>query len=106
MNINRKLPIMKKLILSAAFILGAFTLSAQTTPETAKQEKAQTQTEKEVKIEEAPAAVLNTVKSGFPAAKINSITVNSANEYTINVTNEGQTGLIYVDANGKWIKRD
>lgn len=101
--------IMKKLILSAALLLGTYAASAQTNPETAKStttQTTQTQTEKEVKVEEVPAAVINAVKTGYPDVTINSVTVNAANEYTLNVTTGGKTGLVYVDANGKWITKE
>lgn len=99
---------MKKLFLSAAFAFATLTMSAQT--ETRTESKTETttvaKTEVEVKTVDIPTAIQDAVKKAYPGAVINSATVNDAKEYALNVTVGEQTGLIYADANGKWIKKD
>lgn len=100
---------MKKLIVAGALILGTMTVSAQTeTKEIVEKAPTQvtTQTETEVKTADVPVAITDAVKAGYPGAVINSVTVNGAKEYKVNLTMDGTTGVVYSDANGKWIKKD
>lgn len=92
---------MKKLILSAAFAFATLTISAQTETVATK-----ATTEIEVKTTDIPTAIQEAVKKDYPGAVINSATLNDKKEYAINVTMGEQTGLIYADANGKWIRKD
>ena len=115
---------MKKLIVAAVFILGGIvTASAQTQPaKTAtKTETTTTKTEttpstaaqtpqasadfKDVKLDALPAEVKTAVTTSYPNAVINSVQVNAANEYKLNLTVGDQTGVVYSDATGKWIKK-
>ncbi len=99
---------MKKVIVAGALILGTMTVSAQTEPQTAKTAGTEqtTKTETEVKLADVPTAITDAVKAGYPGAVINSVTVNESNEYKLNITMDGKTGVVYSDANGKWIKKD
>ncbi|MBF0693761.1 MAG: hypothetical protein IR153_01735 [Flavobacterium sp.] len=104
---------MKKVFLSAAFVLATVAVSAQTqnttttsTTTTAKTDSQVATKETEVKLSEVPTAITDAVKKDYPGATINSVTVNSAKEYTLNVTMGEQTGLIFSTADGKWIRRD
>jgi hypothetical protein len=109
---------MKKLILAAVFILGGLTtLSAQTTPETKTESTTKTTTQTtpeaasatqeytDVKVDVLPEAVKTAVSTAYPGAVINSAQVNSGNEYKLNLTVGDQTGVVYSDADGKWIKK-
>ncbi|HLA55750.1 MAG TPA: hypothetical protein VK623_06600 [Flavobacterium sp.] len=111
---------MKKLILAAVFIFGGLTtISAQTKPAdktesttkttttqtTPDATPAATQEYTDVKVDVLPEAIKTAVSAAYPGAVINSAQVNSGNEYKLNLTVGDQTGVVYSDANGKWIKK-
>lgn len=105
---------MKKLILSAAIVLGSLTtMNAQdqkenTTPAaeaTATEQVAQaTTTYTEIKLEEVPAAVTEALKKAFPEAILNKASVNEKKEYQLEVKVGEKEGALYADETGKWIK--
>ena len=121
---------MKKLILSAAIILGSLTaMSAQaqdenttpayqTTPPTEQAVPAQeaapaeqatvaqeVDTYTEVKTEEVPAAVTEALKKAFPDAVLNKASVNAKKEYQLEVKVGDKEGALYADETGKWIEK-
>ena len=102
---------MKKLILSAAIVLGSFTAIAQETPVT---EAATTETAVETAQEEVltavasteiPAPVTAALEKAFPGATISKAEMNEEKEYKLQVKAGDKEGLLYFDANGKWIKK-
>ena len=117
---------MKKLILSAAIVLGSLTtMSAQDqTPvedkNTVPTEQAAPATEQatpaeatvaeevneytEIKTEEVPAAVTEALKKAFPDAVLNKASVNDKKEYQLQVKVGDKEGLLYADETGKWIE--
>ncbi|WP_418264268.1 hypothetical protein [Flavobacterium faecale] len=109
---------MKKLILSAAIVLGSLsTLSAQeqmqdqntvpteqTPSSTATEATATSQTETEIKIEEVPAAVTEALKKAYPEAVINKAYINDKKEYKLDVKVGDREGSLFADENGKWIQ--
>lgn len=111
---------MKKLILAAVFFIGGLTtMSAQTqaktettktttteaTPSATTTTTTATTTEyKDVALDVLPAAIKTAVTTSYPGAVINSAQV-SGSEYKINLTVGDQTGVVYSDATGKWIKK-
>lgn len=107
---------MKKLILSAAIVLGSLTtMNAQdqkenTTPAaeaTATEQVAQaTTTYTEIKLEEVPAAVTEVLKKAFPEAILNKASVNEKKEYQLEVKVGEKEGALYADETGKWIKNN
>nr|WP_288834452.1 hypothetical protein [uncultured Flavobacterium sp.] len=107
---------MKKLILSAAIVLGSLTtMNAQdqkenTTPAaeaTATEQVAQaTTTYTEIKLEEVPAAVTEALKKAFPEAILNKASVNEKKEYQLEVKVGEKEGALYADETGKWIKNN
>jgi len=122
---------MKKLILSAAIILGSLTaMSAQaqdenatpadqTTPPTEQAAPAQeaapaeqatvaqeVDTYTEVKTEEVPAAVTEALKKAFPDAVLNKASVNAKKEYQLEVKVGDKEGALYADETGKWIEKN
>jgi len=119
---------MKKLILSAAIVLGSLTtMSAQdqapaedknTVPteqaapatEQATPAKEATVAEEvneytEIKTEEVPAAVTEALKKAFPDAVLNKAAVNDKKEYQLQVKVGDKEGLLYADETGKWIEK-
>jgi len=122
---------MKKLILSAAIILGSLTAmnaqaqdenaapADQTTPPTEQAAPAQeaapaeqatvaqeVDTYTEIKTEEVPAAVTEALKKAFPDAVLNKASVNAKKEYQLEVKVGDKEGALYADETGKWIEKN
>ncbi len=105
---------MKKLILSAAIILGSFTAFAQEstnttiTSTTAQTEQLATTTQEEyteLKLEEVPAAISAAIKKMFPDATLDKAFINANKEYKLEVTSGGKKGNLFTDANGKLVNK-
>lgn len=116
---------MKKLILSAAIILGSFSAFAQQSTPQKTEEKAQTtetvktaettETAKavetvkgaytEIKLEELPEAVKSALTKAYPTAILNKALINDKKEYELQVKVGEKVGSLYADANGAWIKK-
>ena len=118
---------MKKLILSAAIVLGSLTaMNAQT--QASEEQATPAQTEQaapadqaapaeqatvaqevdaynEVKLEEVPAAVTDALKKAFPDAVLNKASVNAKKEYQLEVKVGDKEGALYADETGKWIEK-
>lgn len=104
---------MKKLILSAAIVLGSLTtMSAQ--DQAPAQEQKSVATEQaapatdgytEIKSEEVPAAVTEALKKAFPDAILTKAYINKKKEYKLEVKVGDKEGALFTDANGKWIKK-
>ena len=107
---------MKKLILSAAIVLGSLTtMSAQEQAQAAATQTEQAATTEqaapasdnytEIKAEELPAAVTEALKKAFPDAVLNKAYINDKKEYKLEVKVGDKEGALYADANGKWIQK-
>lgn len=105
---------MKKLILSAAIILGGFSAFAQqsTPPKTETKAETATQTVQtvknsytEIKLEEVPEAVKAALAKAYPTAILNKALINEKKEYELQVKVGDREGSVYADANGAWIKK-
>jgi hypothetical protein len=103
---------MKKLILSAAIILGSFSAFAQTaqTSKTAMVTKEATKAVvqekyKEIKAEELPEAVKNALKKTYPDATLAKAYVNEKNEYKMDIAVGDQKATVHTDAEGTWLKK-
>ena len=121
---------MKKLILSAAIILGSLTaMNAQVQEENATPAEQPAQTEQaapaqeaapaeqatvaqevnaytEIKIEEVPTAVTDALKKAFPEAVLNKVSINDKKEYQLEVKVGEKEGALYADETGKWIQNN
>jgi hypothetical protein len=105
---------MKKLILSAAIILGSFTAFAQqatnptsteSTAQTAQTASTTQEEYTEAKLEEVPAAVTAAIKKLFPDATLDKAFINANKEYKLEVTSGGKKGNLFTDANGKLVNK-
>ncbi|OYX84147.1 MAG: hypothetical protein B7Y83_09170 [Flavobacteriales bacterium 32-34-25] len=106
---------MKKLILSAAIVLGSLTaMNAQAQQENAAPAEQATPTEQvapaadaytEIKTEEVPAAVTEALKKAFPDAVLNKAYINDKKEYKLEVKVGDKEGALYADETGKWIQK-
>lgn len=98
---------MKKLILSAAIILGGLTVQA-TTPavKTSMTSAVMVQDEfTEVSLDAIPAAVKSTVEKSFPNTKLEKAYKNEKNEYKLEISNGDKKYTVYTDASGNIIKK-
>ena len=98
---------MKKLILSAAILLGSLSTFASTIPATNEDVKTTSIQEEysEVKLEEVPEAIKAALKTAYPDAVLDKTYINAAKEYKLDVTIGDKKGNLFADANGKWIKK-
>jgi hypothetical protein len=98
---------MKKLILSAAVLLGSLSTFAAIAPVQNSVEKVIVIGDEytEIKIEELPAAVTDALKAAYPDSVISKAYVNENKEYRLDVKTGDQEGSLFADANGKWIQK-
>ncbi|WP_163398375.1 hypothetical protein [Flavobacterium fluviatile] len=96
---------MKKLILSAAIILGSLSIYATTTNVEPVKVSVNFQSEyKEIKAEEVPEAVTKALETAYPGAKLEKVFVNEKKEYKLEIAVGDQKATVYSDANGNWLK--
>ena len=100
---------MKKVILTAAIILGG--LSTYATPATAINQTdgivINVQEEfKEIKASELPQAVQDALAADFDNATLDKAYVNAEQEYKLEITVDGSAGIVYADKDGNWIEKE
>ena len=98
---------MKKLILSAAIVLGSLNSFAASIAIENPIVKSVVLTDEftEIKIEELPAAVTDALKKAYPEAMLSKAYINEAKEYKLDVTVGDKVGSLFADANGNWIQK-
>ena len=98
---------MKKLILSAAIVLGSLNSFAATTVIDNPISKSVVLTDEftEIKIEELPAAVKDALMKAYPEAMLSKAYINEAKEYKLDVTLGDKVDSLFVDENGNWIQK-
>jgi hypothetical protein len=98
---------MKKLILSAAIVLGSMSAFANTFP--VANELVQTvsiqEEYTEVAVEAVPAAVKAALIAAHPDAVLDKAHVNANKEYKLEVTAAGNKVVLFADESGKWIQK-
>lgn len=98
---------MKKLILSAALILGGLTSQAAISNQsvsvivTVNIQDGYT----EVTADAVPAAVKSTIEKSFPGTKLEKAYKNDKNEYKLEISKEGKKYTFFTDASGNIIKK-
>ena len=98
---------MKNLFLSAAIVLGGLTSFASTTQinntivKTISIEDEYT----EIKLEELPAAITESLKKAYPTAVITKAYKNEKSEYKLDVTVGDKVGNLFANADGTWIQK-
>lgn len=100
---------MKKVILTAALILGGlttFATSAITFNQTDKVVMTTQEEFKEVKAEELPQAVKDAFAKDFKAATLKKASVNAEQLYKLEIIVDGKEYAIHADKDGNWIKKD
>jgi hypothetical protein len=98
---------MKKLILSAALILGGLTAQAATTTETEVITQLVVTQDgfTEVALDAVPAAVKSTVEKSFPGTKLEKAYKNDKNEYKLEIATGDKKYTVFTDASGNIIKK-
>jgi len=98
---------MKKLILSAAIILGGLSIQAavpsQSTPIIASVNIQDGYTE--VTADAVPAAVKSTIEKSFPGTKLEKAYKNDKNEYKLEISSGDKKYTVFADASGNIIKK-
>jgi hypothetical protein len=98
---------MKKLILSAAIVLGSLSSFAAILPATHTEIKTVILQDEytEIKADELPDAVKTALKTAYPDATVDKAYVNANKEYKLEISVKDQKATVYADANGNWIKK-
>jgi len=97
---------MKKLILSAAIILGSLSIYAATnsTVEPVKMTIKYQSEYTEVTVDAVPDAVKAALQTAYPGAKLVKAFVNEKKEYKLEISVGDQKATVYSDVNGNWLK--
>ncbi|TDD78418.1 hypothetical protein [Flavobacterium caseinilyticum] len=98
---------MKKLLLSAAIVLGSLSTYATSVPNTNEVTKTVTIQEEytEVKLEEVPVAITEALKAAYPSAILDKAYINAQKEYKLDITVGDKKGNLFADETGKWIQK-
>ena len=98
---------MKNLFLSAAIVLGGLTTFASTTPITSSIVKVTSVADEytEIKLEELPAPIVESLKKAYPDAVITKAYKNEKAQYKLDVTVGDKVGNLFANADGTWIKQ-
>lgn len=96
---------MKKLILSAAILLGSMSMFATNTITVNSEVKTVTVQDDYKEIDAVPAAIKTALDEAYPGVKLDKAFVNSKKEYKIEITVRGDKSTVYTDATGAIIKK-
>jgi hypothetical protein len=98
---------MKKLILSAAIILGGLSVQAGNSQiKTSVTQSVNVQDEfTEIGADAVPAAVKSTIEKSFPNTKLEKAFKNEKNEYKLEISSGDKKYTVYTDASGNIIKK-
>ncbi|CAI2765681.1 hypothetical protein [Flavobacterium collinsii] len=96
---------MKKLILSAAILLGG--LSMQAGNVAAKSSMVQTASVQDEykEVDAVPAAIKTALDNAYPGVKLDKAYVNAKKEYKIEIIVRGEKSVVYTDASGNILKK-
>ncbi|PXY44746.1 hypothetical protein [Flavobacterium hydrophilum] len=97
---------MKKLILSAAIILGSLSIYASTVNDVQPVKTTLSfQSEyTEISNDQVPAAVKTALEAAYPGAVLEKAYVNDQTQYKLDIAVGDQKATVYSDANGNWLK--
>ena len=97
---------MKKVILSAAIVLGSLSIYAATTTVTEPVNKVVIVQDgyTEVSSDAVPVAVKTALQKAYPEVKLDKAYVNEKKEYKLEISVGDQKATVYSDVNGNWIK--
>lgn len=96
---------MKKLILSAAILLGSMSMFATNTITVNATVKTVNIQDDYKEVDAVPAAIKTSLDNAYPGVKLDKAYVNSKKEYKIEITVRGEKSIVYTDATGAIIKK-
>ena len=96
---------MKKLILSAAIVLGTLSMQAENVVVNSQAVQSVNVQDEYKEIDAVPAAIKTSLDNEYPGVKLEKAWVNEKKEYKIEVTVRGEKSIVYTDASGKIIKK-
>lgn len=96
---------MKKLILSAAVILGSFAMQAKNTAITNSVSPIIITQDEYKEIDAVPAAIKTALDNAYPGVKLDKAYVNAKKEYKIDIVVRDVKSTVYTDAQGNFIKK-
>ena len=100
---------MKKVVLTAAIILGGlttFATSAFAISQTDEIIMIVQDDYKEIKTDSIPQAVKDALAADFQTATLNKAYVNHKQEYKLEITVDGAASTVYADKDGNWIEKE
>ena len=96
---------MKKLLLSAAIVLGSLSSYAGEVPTEQVQNQLSVFQEGYIEVETVPDAVKKALEAAYPGAVLGKAYINEKKEYKLEITVKDQKATVYADAAGNWINK-
>ncbi|MBL0736571.1 hypothetical protein JI750_06715 [Flavobacterium sp. GN10] len=96
---------MKKLILSAAIVLGSLSMNAETPVATNQMVQTVNDQDGYKEVDGVPAAVKKGLDAAYPGVVLEKAWVNDKKEYKIEITVRGEKSIVYTDASGNILKK-
>ncbi|QGK76589.1 hypothetical protein [Flavobacterium sp. SLB02] len=96
---------MKKLILSAAILLGGLSMQARNVAVTSSMVQSVNIQDEYKEVDAVPAAIKTALDEAYPGVKLDKAYVNDKKEYKIEITVRGEKSTVYTDATGKILKK-
>ncbi|WP_289663527.1 hypothetical protein [Flavobacterium panacagri] len=96
---------MKKLILSAAIVLGSLSMHAETAAATSPMVQTVNDQDGYKEVDGVPAAVKKGLDEAYPGVVLEKAWVNDKKEYKIEITVRGEKSIVYTDASGNILKK-
>lgn len=96
---------MKKLILSAAIILGSLSIQASTLNTTGLTTQSVNIQDEYKEVDSVPAAIKTALDNAYPGVKLEKAYVNDKKEYKIDIIVREVKSTVYTDAKGNIIKK-
>jgi hypothetical protein len=96
---------MKKLILSAAVILGSLAMQAKNTTINNSISPIIITQDEYKEVDAVPAAIKTALDNAYPGVKLDKAYVNAKKEYKIDIVVRDVKSTVYTDAQGNFIKK-
>jgi len=96
---------MKKLILSAAIVLGSLTMQAGNVDVKSSNTQSVNIQDEYKEVDSVPAAIKTALDNAYPGVKLDKAYVNEKKEYKIEITVRGEKSTVYTDASGNILKK-
>ncbi|MFH6993218.1 hypothetical protein [Flavobacterium sp. FlaQc-48] len=96
---------MKKLILSAAILLGGLSMQAGNVVVTSSMVQSVNIQDEYKEVDAVPAAIKTALDNAYPGVKLEKAYVNEKKEYKIDIIVRGEKSTVYTDATGNILKK-